>query len=63
MLFMFLSVVTAVICAFIVFNSLVPTSILVGFSQDACTGGSYYSAMGGLSALLVLVGFCFAAMF
>ncbi len=64
MLFMFLSVVTAIVCAFTVFNSLVPTSILVGFSQDVCSGGSSYaSAMGAMSALLILVGICYVAMF
>jgi hypothetical protein len=62
MLFMFLSVVTAVVCAFTVFNSLVPTSILVGFTQDVCSGNSYNSAMGAMSALLIIVGICYAVM-
>ncbi len=52
---MFASVVAAVVSAFDLFNNLVITSLLVGFTSDVCTSPYFWSTMSCMIAVLVIV--------
>ena len=55
-LVMFMCVIASVVNAFSVYNLLGPTGVLVGFTSSVCDSPMYFPAIGGMSAMLLLIG-------
>jgi hypothetical protein len=52
---LFLCVVCSVVCAFTLFNNLIASNVLVGFSADVCIEPRFISSIAAMCALLLVV--------